>query len=597
MTLQVKPTGYDFAGYAAKYDVLCGDGRTIRSKAFEHCDGKQVPLVWQHMHDSPTNVYGYVILEHKTDGVYTYGFLNQTPNAVTAKALIQHKDIKALSIFANNLTQQRGNVMHGDILEVSLAVSGKNPGAFIDDVYVQHADGSDDELVEDALVASAWEAPEPAMAHADTTSETAALTLADIPTPPSYQEVFDTLNDLQKNLFFASVEAAVEAVTTGTATDQADQTAAHSETPEPEGESPEMARNVFNQSTTGDPAKNTITAAQWATLKADAEKLGSLKDAVLMHAVDFGIDNFEVLMPDAQALNTMPQMVKRKNQWVSPVFNGASHSPYSKIKTVTADMTMEAARARGYIKGSIKKEMYLKAAKRETSPTTIYIKGGLDRDDYLDITSFDAIVWQKSAMRILLDEEVARAMLIGDGRDAEDPDKINEEKLRPIYKEDPLYALPVRIVYTGTLTPAEKITSMIDQITRASENYLGSGSPTFFTTAKVVLDMMLLRDEFGHKIYRTKEELCLDLRVSAIVEVPLMSGLHRDSTDVVPVRLDLIGIIVDMGDYTVGADKGGQIAFFDNFDLKINKYEFLMETRISGALTMFASAMIIEIAH
>ncbi|HEY5138545.1 MAG TPA: hypothetical protein VIJ25_04415, partial [Methylococcales bacterium] len=604
----------DFSGYATKANTKCTDGRTILPDAFKGNDGQIVPLVWHHFRNEPGNVLGHGLLENRADGVYVYAFCNQTPNGINAKQLVEHGDIISLSIYANEVLEKSHLVQHGNIREVSLVMTGANPGAYIDNVTMSHSDGTPDEDSDDEIVIHMDQpvvmveekpvevpvapkvepvvakvepvvAPKVELVHATTdTADTASTT-------ETVGDIINTFTNKQKAAFYAILdELSVESVTPVEVTTPADANpVAHSD--ENEGELQVMKTNVFdNKPEVATRSQIVLKHDQFEAVIADAKKFGSLKTAVIEHAdgVTYGIENIDYLFPDAQVLANTPAMLSRRMEWVTAVLNGCNHSPFSTVKTVIADITADEARARGYVKGSKKTDEVIKLLKRVTTAKTIYKKQTLDRDDVIDITDMDVIAWMKAEMRVMLDEELARAVLVTDGRTAQDPDKIDEDHIRSIWKDDDMYAHHVRVAED---TETDDI---IDAIIRARTVYNGSGSPTLFTNSGFVSDMLLLKDTLGRRIYMTQAELQAVLRVSNIVEVPVMTGLSRESDDDVPVHLHLIGIVVNLRDYTLGANKGGQVSMFDDFDINYNKLQYLIETRVSGALTLPKSALVIE---
>ena len=566
-----KTKKFDFSGYATRNDLKCSDGRTILKDAFKHNDGQTVPLVWQHMHSDPTNILGHAVLENREDGVYAYGKFNDTEAGKNAKALVAHGDITALSIYANALKQKGQAVLHGSIREVSLVLSGANPGALIDNVSFQHADGSYTNDETEAIIYTGLE-----LNRADEVVAQTEETVAHAEDNRTVRDVFETLDEVQKNVVYAMIAHAIEA-------GKDDETQHSNE----EGVS-FMKNNVFDQTSQG-ATSPTLSHAQIQTILADAKKIGSLKEAVLMHVQTYGIENIDLLFPDAQTLRTTPDLVKRDDSWVAGVISGTHHTPFSRIKSMYADLTADEARAKGYITGSLKKEEVFPIAKRATTPTTIYKKQKLDRDDIVDITDFDVVSWLKAEMRLMLNEELARAVLIGDGRDVEDEDKINELHIRPIWTDNAFYS------YKEVLDADTTASEMIDAIIRSRKNYKGSGNPAFYTTTDVVTDMLLMKDKMDRRIYSTLDELAAVLRVSKIVEVEVMEGAQREvEVDGQTETRDRIGILVNLKDYTIGADKGGQVSMFDDFDIDYNQYKYLIETRCSGALTKWKSAVVIE---
>lgn len=557
---------YDFSGYATKVDLTCADGRIIRKDAFKHNDGQKVPLVWQHMHDSPDNILGHALLENREDGVYAYCSFNDTIAGKRSKVLVEHGDIVSLSIHANQLKQKGSNVIHGMIREVSLVLAGANPGAFIDNIGLEHSENGE---CDDVIIAMDLGITTDEFEHADGGSE------------KTVKQVFDSMTDEQKEVVYAMLAHALDDGEDDEDEDEVDHSAM---------EGNEMKKNAFeNKGRAESKTSNTLTHAEksefFQAVIESAKKNGSLREAVMEHAVDYGIENIEVLFPDAQALTRDPQWLKREDGWVPTVLGGINKSPFSRIKSVFADMDFAAARAKGYIKATEKKEVYFKAAKRVTTPTTVYVKQKLDRDDIIDVTDFDIVAMVRFQLRTLLDEELALAAVLGDGRTVEDPDKISEDNIRPIWTEDDLYAIK------EVLTTKTDYQDMIKQISMTHKNYKGSGSPIFLTTADIHSNMLWVEDAMGRRIYESDATLCAALRVSAIVEMPPMEGKTR----VVEGKTrDLLGIKVNLKDYNFGADKGGQVASFDDFDIDFNQYKYLMETRVSGALTKAYSAQVFE---
>jgi len=568
---------YDFSGYATKNGLKCADGRTILPNAFKEADGQTVPLVWQHLHNEPTNILGHAILENREDGVYSYGVFNNTAAGQNAKQLVEHKDIKALSIYANNLKQKGQDVLHGAIREVSLVLSGANPGALIDFLSFQHGDDletSDDE----AIIYTGLD-----IMHSDTNDDNNNDDdddddITHTEDNRTISDIFDTLNEEQKTVVYAMISHAIENADTKTDVTHSD---------DGKGES-SMKKNVFDNTDdkTTEGKRTTLTHAQIQEIVADAQKCGSFKEAFLAHAVTYGIENIDFLFPDAKTLSNSPDMVTRRMEWVNSVLNGASHSPFSRIKSMSADITADDARARGYIKGSLKKEEFFALSRRTTTPTTIYKKQKLDRDDIIDITDLDVVAWLKAEMRVMLDEEIARAALLGDGRPvdilgAPNEDKINELSIRPIATDDlnNFYAHRVEVASNTSGS------TLVEDILRNRTNYKGSGNPTFFTNDSLITDLLLIKDKMGRRLYATEQELAQALRVSSIVPVEVMEGYNVDG-------LGLLGIMVTMKDYTFGADKGGQVSMFDDFDIDYNQYKYLIESRCSGALTKPKSALV-----
>ena len=586
---------FDFSGWATRNDLKCSDGRTIRRDAFKDCDGKTVPLVWNHNHNDPNNILGHALLKNRPEGVYAYGKFNDSESGKVAKLLVDHGDISSLSIMANQLKQNGGDVLHGVIREVSLVLAGANPGAFIDTV-VEHSDDSDETAIiftgeylefehgedleeEDTTVAKEEikeEKVEEEITHADEDSKTddSAETVAD---------VFNTLTDKQKRVVYDLIG---EALTSADGEDDAtDETTTEEES--------EVKHNVFDKDTEIREDENVLSHEAQMEIIGDAKRYGSMKESALAH----GIDDVEWLFPDYKELNNPPTFIQRDMEWVSKVMNAARHSPFSRIKTTFADITEDEARARGYIKGKMKKEEFFSLLKRTTDPQTIYKKQKMDRDDVIDITSFDVISWLKSEMRMMLNEEIARAILVGDGRLASDDDKIQENHIRPIWKDEDLYTIKARVTPTGTgasgaVTDDDKAKAFIRAAIKARKDYKGSGNPVLFTTEDMLTDMLLLTDEMGRDLYTSESQLATKLRVREIITVPVMENLSRTSGSD---ELALMGVIVNMTDYNIGADRGGAISMFEDFDIDYNQQKYLIETRCSGALIKPYSAIALEI--
>lgn len=557
---------YDFSGWATRANLKCSDGRVIMRDAFKQNDGQKVPLVWNHQHADPNEVLGHALLENREDGVYAYCSLNDTEAGKTAKLLIQHGDISALSIYANQLKQNMSNVVHGNIREVSLVLAGANPGASIQSV-IQHGATMEDE----------------AMIY---TGEELSIMHSDDPKPPvekpektekntdengeTIGDIFDTLNEKQKDVVYAIIGKALENNNS-------------------EGGDNTMKHNVFDQSEEQN-SENVLSHSEMQTIIEDGKRFGSLKESFLQHADEYGIENIEYLFPEAKSLNTPPDFIKREMGWVQTVMSGVHHTPFSRIKSMFADITADEARARGYMKGKLKKEEVFGLLKRTTTPTTIYKKQKLDRDDVIDITDFDVVAWLKSEMRMMLEEEMARAILIGDGRLPSSDDKINEQNIRPIWKDEELYTIR-GIVKGDDSDKAALATEFIDQSVRSMTDYRGSGSPTAYMTAEMLTECLLLKDTNGKRIYSNENEVATAMRVSKIVTVPVMNNQTRkEGSD----TYTLQAIIVNLNDYNVGADKGGAINMFDDFDIDYNQQKYLIETRCSGALTKPFSAIVLE---
>lgn len=589
---------YDFSGYATRNDLKCSDGRTIRAGAFKECDGKVVPLVWQHQHGDPMNVLGHALLKCVGDGVRAYCTFNESDPANQAKTLVLHGDVNQLSIYANNLVQKNGDVLHGAIREVSLVLAGANPGAMIDDISMAHGeDGASIEAViynddyidgfdvefehSDILATEPEDKPEEVIEHADDKQEEKEMpTEENSGKEKTVQDVIDTMNEEQKKVMMYLVGVAAEK--------------GGAEETENEGEK-EMKHNVFDGENeyNGSADQAELTHSQIETIISDGKKYGSLKDSFLSHADDYGIKDIDWLFPEAKTFQDKPEFISRKMEWVSTVMSGVHKSPFSRIKSMFADITEDEARAKGYIKGNLKKEEVFSLLKRTTTPTTIYKKQKLDRDDIIDITDFDVVAWIKAEMRMMLDEEIARAILVGDGRLNSDDDKINESNVRPIWKEEDLFCLKKEVTIGENDDATAK--NFIRSVIKARKDYRGSGNPVLFTTEDFLTDMLLLEDSIGHALYETEAQLATKLRVSKIVTVPVMENLTRQVTKSGQAYTNtLMGIVVNLNDYNVGADKGGSISMFDDFDIDFNQQKYLMETRISGALTKPFSAIVLE---
>lgn len=563
-------TNFDFCGWATRNDLTCSDGRVIRRDAFKHNDGQKVPLVWNHQHNSQDEVLGHAILENRDEGVYAYCSFNDSESGKTAKILVQHGDIDALSIYANQLKQQGPNVMHGNIREVSLVLAAANPGAFIESV-IKHGEESDEEGI-------IYTGEKLTLAHADEQKEAKTEDKkVDTAKGKTIGDVFNTLNEEQKTVVYAML---------GSVLGRDDE-----ETPNDNEEENTMKHNLFDNDTQQQ-EETVLSHDAMQTIIADGKRYGSLKESFLAHADDYGIKDIEYLFPEAKSLNTPPDFIKRETGWVSKVMSGVHHTPFSRIKSMFADITEDEARAKGYIKGKLKKEEVFSLLKRTTTPTTIYKKQKLDRDDVIDITDFDVVAWLKSEMRLMLDEEIARAILVGDGRLASSDDKINESNIRPIWKDEDLYNIKSTIEVDAAANADQKAKAFIRACIKSRKNYKGSGTPTLYTTEDMLTDCLLLEDTTGRIIYDTEEKLRTALRVSSIVTVPVMEGLKRDDGE--GNSLDLLGIIVNLSDYNVGADKGGAINMFDDFDIDYNQQKYLIETRCSGALIKPFSAITLE---
>lgn len=595
---------YDFSGYATRNNVKCSDGRVIMRDAFKDNDHKNVPLVWQHDHMSPDNVLGHAMLENREDGVYAYGCFNDTPSGLNAKELVKNGDVRALSIYANKLKQDGANVIHGAIREVSLVLAGANPGAYIDTVMV-HSDG--DEETEDAEICFNLNT-NPILYHSD--DEKDNPNKKDNPdknnnkdenmsnsngnqgnnSDKTVQDVIDSMTDEQKNVLYYLVGQA-----------------ANGEIDEGEDD---MKHNAFE-----DDDEYMAHSVDFSEIIRDAKRCGSLREAVIEHGLEdvnyedylehgkatYGIDQIDTLFPDFKNINSTPEWVSRNMDWVASVMNGVSHTPFSRIKSVFANITADEARARGYTKGKKKLEEVFTLLKRTTTPQTIYKKQKLDRDDVIDITDFDVVAWLKGEMRMMLDEEIARAILIGDGRSDSSDDRIFPTNIRPIWQDDTFYTIRAQVDTKGMTTEEAKTEAVIKAIIRARKNYKGSGNPVFYTTEDVLTDMLLLENQIGDVKYKTKQELANRLRVSDIVTVEVMEGQTRkgntsngDVTASANKDLNLVGLIVNLKDYNVGADQGGAVSMFDDFDIDYNQQKYLIETRCSGALIKPYAAISVE---
>ena len=583
---------YDFSGWATKNDLLCSDGRTIRRDAFKDNDGKVVPLIWNHDHTDPSNVLGHALLKNVADGIYAYGSFNSNPKARDAATLLAHGDIKALSIWANKLQQRGGDVLHGDIKEVSLVLAGANPAAIIDSVMV-HGEESDEEAIiytGESICHSSGELKDEAeeteetVEHADDKADEPEKSYDD----ETVADVFETLSEKQKNVVYALI---AEAISENKGEENEDN----------KEEDSVMKHNVFEQQN-GEQQENVLCHADVKAAFDDAKRYGSLKDSFVAHGLkevtymahadgDYGIKNIDYLFPEARNVNNTIDFIKREDSWVRDFMSRVHRSPFARVKSVHANITEDEARAKGYIKGNMKKEEVFTLLKRSTTPTTVYKKQKLDRDDVLDITDLDTVALVKGEMRGMLDEEIARAALVGDGRSASDEDKISEVNIRPIWTDADLYSIKVPITVAAGDDDNKKATNFIRAAIKSRKNFRGSGKPVLYTTEDMLSDMLLLTDTTGRDIYDTEEKLCKKLRVSEIVTVPVMEGLTRT---VDTKTRTLAGIIVNLQDYNIGADKGGSVNMFEDFDIDYNQMKYLIETRCSGALTKPYSAMVLE---
>lgn len=612
---------YDFCGYVTRNDITCSDGRIIRQNAFKDCDGVRVPLVYQHDHMSPLNILGHCDLENRSDGVYGYAKCNDTPEGQHAKAAVKNHDVNSFSIYANKLKQNGVNVIHGAIREVSLVLAGANPGAKIDTILVHDYDDEEeaimsefstfdlfhseketreveddsDELekndrLEDPDEAAAEEEEEESKSSSDNKKikHSDEEKDSEMPNEKTVQDVIDSMNEEQKNVLYALVGMAAEE-------------GAPSQYEEEEEE--DMKHNVFAED------EDTLMHFDFNEVIRDAKRYGSLKESFLQHDAmdeadnylehaDYGIENVGMLFPDYKSVTNAPEFIGRDKTWVADVMANVSHTPFSRIKSVFANIDEDEARAKGYIKGSLKKEEVFPLLKRTTDPQTVYKKQKLDRDDIVDITDFDVVVWLKGEMRTMLDEELARAYMVGDGRNAGDEDKISADHIRPIYGDDPFYTIRTQVAMDASATEDDKARALIKAAIKARKNYKGSGNPTFYTTEDNLTEMLLLTDTTGRDLYDSPEKLAQKLRVEKIVTVPVFENLTRTAdakdTDLSGTTFNFEGLIVNLKDYNVGADKGGAVSMFDDFDIDYNQQKYLIETRCSGALIKPYSAIALE---
>lgn len=565
---------WDFSGWATRNDLHCSDGRTIRRDAFKDCNGKTVPIFWNHQHDSVDNVLGHGLLENRPEGVYFYGAFNDDDEGVKARKRVQHGDIRSLSIMANNLKQIGSDVIHGIIREVSLVPAGANPGAFID-VVMEHGEEIGDAMIigyDENLV----------IYHADELDETNQ----EGETPSSDDDrtlegIIASMSDDQKTVMYGLVGEALGLNPEEETLEQSEKLGGK-----------DMKFNVFegrdkNKTKTGvlmHSDGSEVTVDEISTIFKDAKRLGSLKDAVLQH----GIDQVDYLFPDDRTITTQPTFIQRDMGWVTDVMNSVHHTPFARVKSVFADITEDDARAKGYIKGKMKKEEFFGLIKRRTEPTTVYKKQKMDRDDMIDITDFDIAAWLKTEMRMMLNEELARAYLIGDGRPASSDDHINDQNIRPVAFDDDLFTVHADIEVASSATDDDKAKAIIRGVIKNRKLYRGSGNPVMYTTEDVLTDMLLLEDTLGHSLYADETALARKMRVSKIVTVPVMENVTGKNGN------PLVAVVVNMRDYNVGADRGGAVNMFDDFDIDYNQQKYLIETRCSGALTVPYSAMAFE---
>lgn len=583
---------FDFSGYATRVDLKCSDGAIIREDAFKHQNGETVPLVWQHLHNGPENILGHAMLEHRKDGVYAYASFNDSEQGRNAKELVRHGDVKALSIYANKLVRRGVDVLHGAIREVSLVLSGANPGAYIDNVVIAHGDSyetSEDEAI--IYTGLSFEIQAETIEHADDSKEPdmAEKTVGDI---------FETLTEEQKNVVYYMIG---EALSEAGADDEVEQSAFYENddyiSHNDEEETITMTRNVFESLAHGTPMDEglTLSHSDIKSIFAEGERKNSLKEAVIAHATTYGIEDIDMLFPDAKTVGNRPEFIKRRTEWVASVLNDTHHSPFSRIKTILADITEDDARAKGYIKASMKKEEWFTLAKRVTTPQTVYKKQKLDRNDILDITDFDVVIWVKEEMRLMLDEEIAAAALVGDGRSAGDPDKIKSpspnadgEGIRAIALDASYYAYKVE----WAAADADDI-PFVDRVMTSLVDYTGSGSPKLYTSPQILAGLLVERDTLGRRMYSSRAELATAMGVSAIVDIPasILARANFQTTEgAVTTTHSLKGIVANLRDYTFGSDAGGKTTLFDDFDIDFNQQKYLLEARLSGTLTKPFSA-------
>lgn len=583
---------FDFSGYATRVDLKCSDGAIIREDAFKHQNGETVPLVWQHLHNGPENILGHAMLEHRKDGVYAYASFNDSEQGRNAKELVRHGDVKALSIYANKLVRRGVDVLHGAIREVSLVLSGANPGAYIDNVVIAHGDSyetSEDEAI--IYTGLSFETQAETIEHADDSKEPdmAEKTVGDI---------FETLTEEQKNVVYYMIG---EALSEAGADDEAEHSAFYENDDyisHNDGEETiTMTRNVFESLAHGTPMDEglTLSHSDIKSIFAEGERKNSLKEAVIAHATTYGIENIDMLFPDAKTIGNRPEFIKRRTEWVASVLTDTHHSPFSRIKTILADITEDDARAKGYIKASMKKEEWFTLAKRVTTPQTVYKKQKLDRNDILDITDFDVVIWVKEEMRLMLDEEIAAAALVGDGRSAGDPDKIKSpsptadgEGIRAIALDASYYAYKVE----WDAADADDV-PFVDRVMTSLVDYTGSGSPKLYTSPQILAGLLVERDTLGRRMYSSRAELATAMGVSAIVDIPasiLARANFQTTAGAVTTTHSLKGIVANLRDYTFGSDAGGKTTLFDDFDIDFNQQKYLLEARLSGTLTKPFSA-------
>ena len=597
----MKPKKYDFSGYVTRYGVKCSDGRTLMPDSFAHCDGKTVPLVFQHVHDNPMNVVGNMYLEHKSDGMYGYGSFNDTEGGLASKSAVEHGDIKSLSIYANRLQQNsKGEVYHGEIREVSLVLAGANIGAFIDCVNISHSDDGI-ETAEGTIYTVNDDNCELELYHSDDSK--------------TISDVIDSMNEDQLYVLNYLIEKAASKGSVKHSDDDDEEEEDESELPDDmnveefeddededeeenddqTGGEDEMKVNLF-ENQNGNTDNGAIAHMDMGTIVNDAIKSGSkLSEAILAHADTYGIKDIETLFPQPKELNMPPEWYKQDDEWVSGWLNETQHSPFSRIRTRQADITADEARAKGYVKGNRKTEEVFSLMTRTTAPTTIYKKQKLDEDDIIDITDFSVVPWIKGEMRMMLNKEVAVAGLLGDGRAYNDPDHVDDSKIRPVWKDDELFTIRRQISFPENASYLDKLVTVEETMLKVRKLYRGSGNPTLYCSTDFASTLLLARDQFGHRLYKSLGELATALRVKRIVEIPDFDG--KVYTDGDGNEFDLCAIMLNPGDYRYGADKGGDVHTFEDFDIDFNQHKYLMETRCSGALTKIMSAVVLEMAH
>ena len=568
-----KPEKYDFSGWATRNDIRCSDGRTIRKGAFAEQDGTTVPLVWNHNHVDADNVLGHAILENRDQGVYAYCFFNDTKQGNNAKELVTHGDICSLSIFANQLKQNGGDVIHGAIREVSLVLAGANPGAKIENIMA-HGDNSEEE----AIIYN--DSDEINLAHSEEKEK-----MEEENKEKTVKDVIDSMTEEQRNVMYALIGEAIEST--------------KGEDPSNEEEN-KMKHNAFeNEDQTKKEETQTLSHSEFMEIVSEAKRKGSMKDAFLEHNITeipylaHSITNVGNLFPEAKAVSRVPEVVDRDQTWVGNVMASVKHTPFSRIKSFYANITADEARAKGYVKGAKKVEEVITALKRTTDPQTVYKLQKMDRDDIIDITDFDVVAWLKGEMRGKLDEEIARAILIGDGRSSSSADKVDPLRIRPVYQDDTTYTIKRILTRAAGADDSAFAKAFIKDVVKSRKEYKGSGNPTLYTTEDMLTSMLLIEDTTGRVIYDTIEKLKTALRVRDIVTVPVMENVGREDTPGKK-KWNLLGILVNLNDYNVGADKGGSVNMFDDFDINYNKYEYLIETRCSGALVKPYSAITFE---